>query len=221
MYLKKSTNSKTGRTYLSMVHNYRDKEKGCSRTKTIESFGYLDELEKVYDDPIAHFTAVVDEQNRKNELEDAEYSIIAKKNQLLPKNTMNRRNYGYIIILKVFYWLGIERFLSNKQQRDTKIEFNCSLILKFLLISRILSPGSKKKAFDEKGRYFEFENKKSFQLVDVYRCLTYLSNYEKQIQQLIYKNISERYQRNMDCVYYDVTNYYFEIDEEDDLFMLI
>jgi len=53
MYLKQANNKKTGRTYLSMVQNYYDKDKGYSRTKTIESFGYLDELEKQFDDPVA------------------------------------------------------------------------------------------------------------------------------------------------------------------------
>lgn len=217
MYLKQANNKKTGRTYLSMVHNYYDKEKGYSRTKTIESFGYLDELKEQYDDPIAHFEAIVEKRNQENELEQAEYTIVAKKNETLKKNTSNRKNYGYILILMVYYWLGLDRFLINKQRRDTKIKYNTSTIMKFLLISRILSPGSKKKAYENKDRYFDFERKDLFELTEVYRCLTYFSNYEEDIQRVVYENISKRYQRNMDFLYYDITNYYFEIDAEDDL----
>lgn len=55
MFLRQSKNKKTGRTYLSIVHGYRDKVTKKSRTKTIESLGYLDELEKEYDDPVAFF----------------------------------------------------------------------------------------------------------------------------------------------------------------------
>ena len=55
MHLKKTPNSK-GRIRLSIVDTYYDKDKKCSRQKTIESLGWLDELEKHYDDPIAYFT---------------------------------------------------------------------------------------------------------------------------------------------------------------------
>ena len=58
MYLKKTPNSH-GRIRLSIVDTYYDKAKKCSRQKTVESIGWLDELEKQYDDPIAHFTTVL------------------------------------------------------------------------------------------------------------------------------------------------------------------
>ena len=54
MYLKKTPNSH-GRIRLSIVDTYHDKAKKCSRQKTVESIGWLDELEKQYEDPIAHF----------------------------------------------------------------------------------------------------------------------------------------------------------------------
>ena len=55
MYLKKSYRKDTGRTYLSIAQKYRDPETGISTDRTVKSLGYLDELEKIYDDPIAHF----------------------------------------------------------------------------------------------------------------------------------------------------------------------
>jgi hypothetical protein len=85
VYLKKSTNKKTGRTYLSMVSNFWDSEKGYSRTKTLDSFGYLDELKKVYEDPIAHFENVVAQHNLAESQENAEFTITAAKNQQLKK----------------------------------------------------------------------------------------------------------------------------------------
>ena len=54
MYLKKTPNL-NGRIRLSIVDTYYDKAKKCSRQKTVKSIGWLDELEKKYDDPIAHF----------------------------------------------------------------------------------------------------------------------------------------------------------------------
>jgi len=217
LHLKQSFNKQTGRTYLSMVRSYRQKGKKNPTAKTVESFGYLDELEKTYPDPIAHFQKVVENRNHEEELDKAEYTIIAKKNQQLEKNTSNRRNYGYIAIMKIIYELGLDRFLVNRRVRDTKIECNTSAIMKMLLISRILSPGSKKKAYEEMGRYFDFEKKDAFDLGDVYRSLSHFAGLASDIQLLIHDRITKKYGRNMNLIYYDVTNYYFEIDEEDEL----
>ena len=107
MYLKKAFNKGTGRIYLSIAEGYWDRERGHTRTKIIEKIGFLDELQHEYDDPIAHFAEIVDKRNRAAKAEAAEYTIMAKKNQKLEKNTANRRNYGYIIIMKIFYELGL------------------------------------------------------------------------------------------------------------------
>ena len=216
-YLKKTFYKKTGKTYLNMTEGYWDKERGHTRSKTLEKFGYLDELEKIYDDPVAHFQKVVDGYNQAKKEEAAEYEITAKKSKQLEKNTSSRRNYGYIVIMKVIYELGLDRFLVNRQFRDTKIECNTSAIMKMLVISRILSPGSKKKAYEEMGRYFDFEKKDMFSLLDVYRSLSHFSGLSKDIQLLMHERITKNHGRGMDIIYYDVTNYYFEIDKEDEL----
>ena len=202
--------------YLSIAEGYWDKDRGHARTKIIEKIGYLDEFADKFDDPIAHFEQVVSEMNSLTAKETAEYTISAKKNLTLEKNIINRKNYGYIIIMKLYYELGLDRYLINKRQRDTKIEFNTSAIMKLLIISRILTPGSKKRAYDTKERYFDFESKDVFKLYDVYRALSHFAALEKDIQLLIHNRITKTYGRNLDLIYYDVTNYYFEIDIEDD-----
>lgn len=216
MYLKKSYSKKTGKTSLSMVKSYRDKKKKCSRTRTIETFGYVEDLQKKYTDPIVHFQSIVDECNRQAKREVSDYTITVKKGQDLEIDALNRKNYGYIIIMKLFYELGLDRFLHNRRIRDTKIECSTSTIMKMLVISRILSPGSKKSAFESKDRYFEFEKESAFDLVDVYRSLSHFATLEKDIQLLLHDRISKNYGRELDLIYYDVTNYYFEIDMEDD-----
>jgi transposase len=216
MYLKTTTIKKTGKTYLSMVHGYWDKERGHARTKTIETFGALDELQKLHEDPAAHYKKVVEDRNRAEKQENAEYIIKANKNQTLEKNTNNRKNYGYIVILKLFHQLGLDRFLINRRRRGTNIEYDTGGIFKMLIISRILSPGSKKKAFEEMRRYFDFESP-SFTLTDVYRSLSYFAGISKDIQLHVHNRICKKYGRNTDLVYYDITNYYFEIEKEDNL----
>jgi transposase len=216
-YLKKTTKKADGRMHLSMADGYYDPERGHTRTRTIETFGYLDSLKKLHDDPISHCQKIVDNYNLALELDDAEYTIRAKKNKVLDKNTRTRRNYGYIVIMKIIYELGLDRFLVNRQYRDTKIKCNTSAIMKMLLISRILSPGSKKKAYEEMGRYFDFEKKDIFSLMDVYRSLSHFSKLAKDIQLQIHNRIMKNHGRSLDLIYYDVTNYYFEIDKEDEL----
>ena len=217
MFLKCTPNKKTGRIHLSMAHSYREKGEKYPKTKSIESFGYLDELKKIYDDPIAHFEKYVADCNLKEKQEAAEYTIVAKKNQRLKENTSNRKNYGYIIIMKLFYMLGLDQFIINRQHRSTKIKCNTSAIMKLLVISRILSPGSKKKAFEEKGRYFDFEKEDAFKLVDIYRSLSFFAKLAKDIQLLIHNRIMKNFGRDLSLIYYDVTNYYFEIDKEDNI----
>ena len=216
MHLKQSHNKKTGRTYLSIVQSYRDKERGCSRTKTIEKIGYLDELQKIHDDPISHFKNLVAEKNEQNIQASAESIIKFSKAQILEKSTSNRKNYGYIVIVKLLTELGLERFLINKKQ-STKLEYSTSSIMKLLIISRILSPGSKNRAFLEREKYFDFEGDKNFDLNAIYRSLSHFASLTKEIQLLIHNRIIKHYGRKTELVYYDITNYYFEIDKEDEL----
>jgi len=216
MYLKKAKN-KAGRVHLSIAEGYWDKERGHTRTRTVKTIGYLDDYEDKYENPIAHFTKVVEEMNAASTQNAAEYTITSRKDQQLSIDETRRMNYGYIIILKYFYEFGLEGFLNNRRLRESKLECNTSSIMKLLLISRILSPGSKKRAYEERGRYFDFENKDAFGLVDVYRSLSHFAKLEKDIQLLIHNRITKNYGRNLELIYYDVTNYYFEIDTEDDL----
>jgi hypothetical protein len=217
MHLKQSPNKKTGRTYLSMVRTYRAKGEKYPKTETVESFGYLDDLNKLYDDPIAHFEKYVESLNLAAQRESAEYTMKARKNQKLDQDASNRRNYGYIVIMGLYYELGLDTLLLNRQRRGTKIECNTSTIMKMLVIGRILAPASKKKTFEGRGRYFDFENESSFALEDVYRSLSFFALLEKDIQLLMHDRITKNYGRNLELVYYDVTNYYFEIDMEDEL----
>jgi len=215
MYLKKSHNKTTGKTYLSIAQGYWDKERGHTRTDVVEKIGYLHDLVKIYDDPVAHFQAIVDEMNAKAAAEDAEYNISANKNKRLEKNTSKLKNYGYIVIMKILHELTLDRLLINRQ-RKTGIEYNTASIMKLLVISRILSPGSKRKAYNEKQRYFDFE-KDTFTLTDVYRSLSWFNTLAEDIKLHLHKRINKVYGRNTQITYYDVTNYYFEIDKEDDL----
>jgi len=217
MFLKKVRDAKTGKTHLTMARSYRVKGKKYPQAVTVESFGWLEDLREQYDDPVAHFKKVVEERNLAEKESAAEYVITARKDKRLGPDVTRRMNYGYAVIMNLFYELGLDGFLTNRRLRESKIECNTSSIMKLLVTSRILTPGSKKKAFEERGRYFDFEKDSAFELVDVYRSLSHFAKLAKDIQLLIHNRITKHYGRKLELVYYDVTNYYFEIDKEDDL----
>lgn len=209
MNLKQSKRP-NGRVYLSIEKAYRDK-KGKPRAKTIKSLGYLDVLEKKYDDPIAHFKDLAREMTIEESLEK-KLTMSINMDEKLATGTDNRKNFGYAAILKVYHELGLDTFLRNKA-RHKSFRYNTNSIMTLLVVQRILSPGSKKKAYEGRGRYFERFN---FSLQDVYRSLSHFSKIAIELQRHMSKMVAKKYGRNTKTIYYDVTNFYFEIDEADE-----
>jgi transposase len=214
MNLKQSKRDK-GRIYLSIVHGYRDKETKKVRTKTIQSLGYLDDLEKEHPgiDVVEYYRKVARQMTDEEKLQ-RKISLTIDMNEELPENTDNRKNLGYAAILKIYHDLKLNQYLNNIA-RNHEFKFNSNSIMILLIVSRILSPGSKKKAYDEKHRYFE---RFDFAWFDVYRALSHFAALSDDVQRHIHEQITSCYgPRNTKTIYYDVTNFYFEIDQEDEL----
>jgi len=212
MYLKKNK-TRNGRIHLAIVDTYYDKSRGHSRTKTIESIGYLDELEKQYDDPILFFSKRAEQLNTEKKEMKAPVIMEFKYSDTLQPNITYTKNYGYSVLSSIYHELAIDNFLINRQ-RHSKEEFDANAITKMLVFSRLLYPASKKKSYEDRSRFFE---RGDYSLDDVYRCLSLLCNLKDDLQLWINDRIKEFYGRDSSLVYYDVTNYYFEIDEQDDL----
>jgi transposase len=212
MFLKKSTNKKTGRTYLSIVNTYHDSKKKQTRTSTIKSLGYLDVLQKEYDDPVAYFTEEVRKMNEENNRDKKTITLSISLDETLDLDSDNRKNFGYAALSKIYHELDLDSFLRNRQ-RYSKEEYDANAIMKLLVYSRLLYPASKKKTHENRDKFFD---KFDFSLDDVYRSLSFFNKHGDSLQLWLHERIKERYKRNTDLVYYDVTNYYFEIDEQDD-----
>ena len=215
MFLKKSVSN--GRVFLSLVQGYR--ENGKVKHKTIETIGYLDELEKVYDDPIAHFKSVAKERSLAT---PDERKLEVSLTQRLADNGSSRKNLGYAIPKRIYSLLGIHTFLQKKQ-KHLNIEYNLNSIFSLLVYNRFLFPSSKKKSFDRRDYFFESYD---FSLDDLYRSLDYFARYSESIQKHLHEKVCEIIGRDGKLGYYDVTNYYFEIpyndeDEYDDNGVLI
>src|SRR5699024_11447912 len=170
-------------------------------------------LEKEYADPISHFEDEIRKMNQERDQKDTSITFSMDKNQRLQKNETNRKNLGYAALSKIYHELDIHTFLRNRQ-RHTKSGYDANSIMKLLTYGRLLYPASKKHTYEMKDTFFE---KTDFSLDDVYRCLSFLNKHKDELQRWMHKRIQEQYGRNTSLLYYDVTNYYFEIDEQDDM----
>lgn len=211
MHLKKAKTS-SGRIYLSIADSYYDKQRKMSRSKTIESLGYLDELEKQYDDPIAHFSKRVEQLKAQKKARQAPINFTFYDSDRLSIGDDFRKNFGYAALSKIYHELGIHTFLINRQ-RHSKEQYDANTIMKMLVYSRLLFPASKKSSFDNRDRFFE---KTDYSLDDVYRCLSLLDRQKENLQIWMNDKIKMNYGRDTSLIYYDVTNYYFETDNQND-----
>ena len=205
MFLKKSISN--GKIYLSFVQGYRD-ENGKVKQKTVEKLGYLDDLKKDYADPIVHFKELA---KQKNTNEITELVIKNINNKTIDKDII-QKNLGYSILKKIYIELDIATFLNSKQ-KNLKINYELNDVFSLLVFSRILYPSSKKETYENKNIYFDNFD---FSEDDMYRALTYLKDYKEEIELLLWNNTKEKYKRDNSKTFYDCTNYYFEIEYNDD-----
>jgi transposase len=208
MYLKK-TKQKDGRLYLSIADGYYDPQKGYTRTVNIEKIGYLEDLLEQYDDPIAHFKDVVAQKNAEKKAAKQQPCYEYDPDETFDGD--NSKNLGYAALSYVYHELEIDTFF-NSRQRSIGAEYNLNSIIRLLVFSRLLYPGSKKKAFENRSKFFE---RFDFTLDDLYRSLTRFSKFQEALQLWIHEHIISVYGRDTTITYYDVTNYYFEIDKQD------
>ena len=196
--------NRKGRTYLYIERKYWDKEKKQSRSVNVKTLGFLDDLAKQYDDPIAHFREVARAMTAE-EKANAKQTLTLDFSERLDMASQRRFNLGYAVIVQVFHQLELDRFLNNKARHEN-FDYNTYSIMKLLVVSRLLSPGSKKKTFEERGRYFESFN---FTLADLYRALSHFAAIGVELQRFLSEQVAATYGRDTHIVYYDVTNYYF------------
>ena len=207
MYLKR-TPLKTGRVYLSIVDGYYDKTKKYSRQFTLEKLGYLDELEKEYEDPIAFFKQKVEVMKKEKARGDAPLVFEFTHKDTVPKKGGLRKNFGYAALSKIYHELRIDTFLVNRQ-RHSEEAYDVNAIMKQLVFQRMLAPASKKKTYENKDYLFE---KSDYTLDDVYRSLSFLCKRKEDMLLWVHEHVKTCYGRDTSMVYYDVTNYHFEID---------
>ena len=209
MYLKKSK-YKNGRTFLSINESYRDPVSKTNKNRSVMKIGYLDDLAGKYDDPVAHFKALAAMMTEENESQNIMTLKIDTATHM-DKNEDNVKNLGYIILSKIYHELEIDKYLLSRQ-RSAKFRYNTNSIMQLLVFARIIYPGSKLFAFNCKEAFFE---RFDFKLEEVYRSLSFFSEHKEALQLWMHERVLKKYSRDTSLVYYDLTNYYFETDQQD------
>ena len=205
----KQAKYKNGKIFLSIVDGYRVNNK--VKQVVIKKLGYLSDLEKQFDDPIAYFKEEVTKMKNENKNNfDVPSSI--SKNELLT-NEDSVFNVGYVFLKRIYEEIGLPDFFKKKQT-SLDINYNLNKIFSLLVFSRILYPGSKKDTYENRNKFFEPFN--NFSLDDIYRALSRFVDYKEEIELLLWNNTKDIYKRDTTNTYYDCTNYYFEIDYNDE-----
>lgn len=206
----KSKNAKS----LYVIKDYTENNKRT--TKVVEKLGTIKELEEKLDgqDPIEwakNYVAKLNEEE-KNALEP---DIIAKFSQSkqIPAGKQALFNGGYLFLQDIYHDLKID-LICKAIKEKYKFDFDLDSILSRLIYTRILFPSSKLSSFEASHKFFEQPN---FDVHQIYRALEVISKESDFIESEIYKNSIDVVDRKATILYYDCTNYFFEIEEADGL----
>lgn len=213
MYLKK-TKKPNGRVYVSITESFRDAD-GVQRNRTVRSFGYLDDLEREWGpDALARCEAIRDEMTAEAGERTAPQTLTIHPAEKVDMRADNRKNIGIAVPLAYYNLLGVERTIRNAC-RGRRLGFDCNAAMRLLVADRLLDRGSKLSAWGNRGKWF-FEAELTDD--DVYRSLDVLAASKDRIASAMNRAMASSGLRVPGGnVFYDVTNYYFEIDGPDGL----
>ena len=144
--------------------------------------------------------------------ENATYTIELNPYTDLVLDEQQRFNGGYLFLQDVYYELGLDKICRAVSGRHS-YSYDLNNILSRLIYTRILFPSSKKSSFEDSKRFIE---QPSFELHDIYRALSVIAEEADYIQSRLFKNSTELTERKTGIIYYDCTNFYFEIEQAEE-----
>lgn len=206
-YFLKKTNNKKG-TYLQIYESYYDPERKGGAHRSYKPIGYVHELQAAgIDDPISYFRDEVQKLNQEHKQKKLEQ----KKRQITDESP--EKLLGYFPLKNLNDSLGCKKYI-DLMQTAVNFRFNVFDMMSALIYARVVQPCSKSRTYDEVIPKL-FDNF-DFSLDQLYSGLEYIgSEYEKVIE-IFNHQVSQKYKFNTSHTYFDCTNFYFEIDREDD-----
>ena len=187
--------------------------KGKRTTKIFEKLGNQQQIEERFgkEDTLNKINEYIKNINNedKEEIIKREYN----PNQIISKGIKRKFNIGYLFLEKLYNQLNIKNICNNIQDKY-QFHFDLNEILSYLIYARIIYPSSKLETFKQCQNFIE---QPKFNLHDEYRALSYIADNMDYIQEELFNNSKNVIKRNSKVIYYDCTNYFFEIDDEDEI----
>lgn len=183
-------------------------------TKTVERLGSIEEIKARCGEQDPMEWAKEYAKKLTQEEKESKQGILLKysASTLIDKNVRRSCNVGYLFLQDIYHSLGLPK-ICDKISNKYKFDFDLNDILSMLVYSRIIAPGSKMSSLESAQKFLE---QPKCSLHQIYRALEILAKENDFFQAELYKNSQSVIERNKEVLYYDCTNYYFEIEDEDD-----
>lgn len=188
---------------------------GKSTTRIVEKLGSLNDViaKANGQDPYlwADQQAALRTAEQHKDKRDIHFTL--SNHTLIDPHSTPRVNAGYLFLKKIYHELRLDELASTLCE-TSKLEYDLDAILASLLYARILYPSSKLSSFEASKKFLDAP---TFDLHHVYRALDVLAKHSDVIQAHLYQHSQAVVDRNPAVLYYDCTNFFFEIEEADGL----
>ena len=184
---------------------------GKRTTKVFKKLGNEQEILKISngESPLEWAKKQVDIVNKQIEEKTLKITAEFSQSNLIEENKQLSFNCGYLFLQDIYYSLGLDK-ICNVISDKYRIKYNLNSILSNLIYTRIIEPSSKLSAFETAKTFLE---QPDFELQNIYRAVGIIANETENIESAVYKNSLNVVNRNTKILYYDCTNYFFEIEE--------
>lgn len=182
-------------------------------TKTVEKIGTYDEIKKICGDmdPLDWTKEYAAKRTAEEKAHKQDIIMRYSSSALIDKNVRRSCNAGYLFLQDIHYSLGLDK-ICNSISEKYKFDYDLNDILSMLVYSRIIAPGSKLSSLENAQKFLE---QPKCELHQVYRALEVIAKENDFFQAELYKNSQKVVNLKKEVLYYDCTNYYFEIENED------
>lgn len=204
--------SKNAKSYY-MIQSVR--RNGKNSSEIVEKLGTEKYIKETYgvDDAEAWARAYVEQKNEEEKNKNHKVLIPFSTDVRVSPNQQLAFNAGYLFLQKIYYQLGLPS-ICKKISKNHEFSYDLNSILSRLVYGRILYPSSKMSCHEFSRKLIE---QPKFELHQIYRALSILSDESDTIQAQLYKNSKKIMKRNDGVLFYDCTNYFFELEEESGL----
>lgn len=186
---------------------------GKRTTKITEKLGTVESLQKVHADPIVWAKSYIADLNKMEQEQNESIVVKFSPAKQIDVGIQKSFNGGYLFLQKIYHEIGLDTICSAIADKHM-FSFDLNDILSRLLYSRIMYPASKHATYELSKRFIE---QPRFDLHHIYRALDVIAKETDYIQAQLYKNTNKIMARDTSILYYDCTNYFFEIEQEEGL----